>query len=47
MFKVNNKDTRTTPSVSNVNFEQVNSGWDVSNFDIKKNEVDHTYILHK
>ena len=35
MFKVNNKDTRTTPlayftpcfSVCIVNFEQVNSGW--------------------
>ena len=29
MFKVNNKDTRTTPcySVSIVNFEQVNAGW--------------------
>ena len=30
MFKVNNKDTRTTPygsSVSFVNFEQVNAGW--------------------
>ena len=26
MFKVNNKDTRTT-SVSIVNFEQVNFGW--------------------
>ena len=39
MFKVNNKDTRTTDaityftpcsSVSIVNFEQVNSGWDKS-----------------
>ena len=30
MFKVNNKDTRTTPlaSVSIVNSEQVNAGWD-------------------
>ena len=33
MFKVNNKDTRTTRSnvysnVSIVNFEQVNSGWE-------------------
>ena len=33
MFKVNNKDTRTTPyftpssSVSNVNFELANVGW--------------------
>ena len=32
MFKVNNKDTRTTPiascpRVSIVNFEQVNTGW--------------------
>ena len=26
MFKVNNKDTRTTPT-SIVNFEQVNAGW--------------------
>ena len=26
MFKVNNKDTRTTPSVSVVNFEQLNTG---------------------
>ena len=39
MFKVNNKDTRTTPpmvyftpcsSVSIVNFEQVNAGWEGS-----------------
>ena len=37
MFKVNVKDTRTTPayfapcsSVSIVNFEQVNDGWDKS-----------------
>ena len=32
MFKYNNKDTRTTPlasSVSIVNFEQVNAGWDI------------------
>ena len=38
MFKVNNKDTRTTPlqthfipcsSVSIVNSEQVNAGWDL------------------
>ena len=28
MFKFNNKDTRTTPSVSIVNFEDVNAGWD-------------------
>ena len=27
MFKVNNKDTRTTPNVSFVNFELVNAGW--------------------
>ena len=31
MFKVNNKDTRTTPwhrsGVSIINFEQVNTGW--------------------
>ena len=30
MFKVNNKDTRTAPmanSVSIVNFEQINAGW--------------------
>ena len=31
MFKVNNKDTRTTPivdaSVSIVNFDRVNAGW--------------------
>ena len=27
MFKVNNKDTRTTPSVTVVNFVQVNAGW--------------------
>ena len=34
MFKVNNKDTRTTPKVNNkdtittsVNFEQVNADW--------------------
>ena len=45
MFKVNNKDTRTTPlasfwylcyftpfsTVSIVNFEQVNAGWDHTN----------------
>ena len=39
MFKVNNKDTRTTPAlniftpcsnVSIVNFEQVNVGWVIS-----------------
>ena len=32
MFKVNNKDTRTTScsSVSMVNFEQVKAGWDPS-----------------
>ena len=32
MFKVNNKDTKTTPpcsSVSIVNFEQVNADWDI------------------
>ena len=27
MFKVNNKKTGTTPSVSIVNFEQLNAGW--------------------
>ena len=27
MFKVNNKDTSTTPSVSILNFEQVNDSW--------------------
>ena len=36
MFKVNNKYTRTSPpcsSVSIVNFEQVNAGWDsIANF---------------
>ena len=33
MFKVNNKVTSATPmaSVSIVNFEQVNAGWDLSN----------------
>ena len=33
MFKVNNKDTSATPmaSVSIVNSEQVNAGWDLSN----------------
>ena len=36
MFKVNNKDTRTTPyftpcfSVSIVNFEQVDAGWNTT-----------------
>ena len=32
MFKVNNKDTRTTPErrVSNVNFEHVIAGWALS-----------------
>ena len=31
MFKVNNKDTRTTPSsVSFVNSEQVNAGWEAN-----------------
>ena len=32
MFKVNNKDTRTTPGVrrlSIVNFEHVNAGWEL------------------
>ena len=30
MFKVNNKDTRTTRStLSIVNFEKINAGWDV------------------
>ena len=28
MFKVNNKDTRTTPSVSIVNFEHVITDWE-------------------
>ena len=39
MFKVNNKDTRTTPgvsigvsSVSIVNFEQVIAGWDIMDY---------------
>ena len=43
MFKVNNKDTRTTPLafrpcsfVSIVNFEQVNADWDSTLFFIKK-----------
>ena len=43
MFKVNNKDTRTTPlafrpwsSVSIVNFGQVNTDWDRTLFFIKK-----------
>ena len=28
MFKINNKDTRTTPlATSTVKFEQVNAGW--------------------
>ena len=30
MFKVNKKDTRTTPGVSIVNFDQVNAGWVIS-----------------
>ena len=30
MFKVNNKDTRTTPSVSIVNFEHVIADWEVT-----------------
>ena len=30
MFKVNNKDTRTTPSVSIVNFEHAIANWDPS-----------------
>ena len=45
MFKVNNKDTRTTPyftpssSVSNVNFELANVGWLVVNFAQKNPEA--------
>ena len=33
MFKVNNKDTRTTPVANNVsilNFKQVNASWDLT-----------------
>ena len=51
MFKVNNKDTRTTPcsSVSIVSVEQVNAGWDkmIQSFNhfqkasIKLVELDH------
>ena len=42
MFKVNNKDTRTTPSVSIVSFEQVNAGWvSVMQLRIKHDLINH------
>ena len=42
MFKVNNKDPRTTPSVSIVSFEQVNAGWvSVMQLRIKHDLINH------
>ena len=51
MFKVNNRNTKTryTPcfSVSIVNFEQVNAGWEQTNFSTKEVPVGLDFTVAK